>query len=179
MFYNDLFNGLMDTVIPDDTIENHKALSRKLSLLKNNEEWGYLFETQKALCDVVALKADMGVRIRKAYAEKDMEEMKKIIADIKKLTKLMEKFYVCFEKQWMKENQANGFDVQDIRVGGMIHRVKHCKEMLEKFVSGEITKIDDLETTQLDFFGNGTDYTKHEIVLDTFKRTFTANILTW
>jgi len=179
VFYNDLFTGLMDTLITDECANDHKALSRKLSLLKKDENWGYLFDTMKALCDVVALKADMGKRIRNAYGEKDMAKMKVIIGDCKKLAKLMEKFYKAYEKQWMKENKANGFDVQDIRIGGMIHRVKHCTEMLEKWTKGEIEKIEDLETTQLDYFGNGTDYEKRDVAFNFFQRNFTANVLSW
>jgi bifunctional ADP-heptose synthase (sugar kinase/adenylyltransferase) len=147
VLYNDLFNGLMDKTITDDLADEHKALSRKLSLLTKDENYGYLFETMKALCDVVALKADLGIRIRKAYDAKNIDELKLVISDCKKLKKLMEVFYDRYEKQWMTENKAVGFDVQDIRIGGMIARVAHCTKRLEKFVNGEIPNIDELENT--------------------------------
>lgn len=179
VLYNDLFNGLMDKHITDNLGDEHKALSRKLTLLRNDENWGYLFGTMKALCDVVALKADLGIRIRKAYDAKNTDELKTIISDCKKLKKLMETFYACYEKQWMKENKAVGFDVQDIRIGGMIARVAHCTKRLEKFVNGEISHIDELDNVQLDYFGNGTNYEKKDTTVNSFEKIFTANILSW
>ena len=91
----------------------------------------------------------------------------------------METFYECYEKQWMKDNKAVGFDVQDIRIGGMIARIAHCTKRLEKFVDGEIANIDELDNVQLDFFGNGTNYEKRDATVNSFKRIFTANILSW
>lgn len=179
VLFNDLFNGLMDKNITDNLADDHKALSRKLSLLRNDENWGYLFETSKALCDVVTLKANLGIRIRKAYDSRNINELKIIISDCKKLKKLMETFYECYEKQWMKENKAVGFDVQDIRIGGMIARVAHCTKRLEKFVNGEIANIDELDNVQLDYFGNGTNYEKKDVTVRSFKKIFTANILSW
>ncbi len=179
VLFNDLFNGLMDTVITDNMAMEHKKLSRKLARLKNHENWGYLFDTAKALCDVVALKADMGIRIRQAYFKKDMDALKIIISDCKKLKKLVEVFYEKFEKQWMIENKGNGFDVQDIRIGGIIARIKHCTERLEKFVNGEISKIDEIEEVPLDFFGNGTEYIKEDKEINSFQEIFTANRLSW
>lgn len=179
VLYNDLFNGLMDKHITDNLGDEHKALSRKLTLLRNDENWGYLFDTMKALCDVVALKADLGIRIRKAYDVRNTDELKIIISDCKKLKKLMETFYTCYEKQWMKENKAVGFDVQDIRIGGMIARVAHCTKRLEKFVNGEISHIDELDNLQLDYFGNGTNYEKKDTTVNSFEKIFTANILSW
>ena len=179
VLYNDLFNGLMDKTITDDLADEHKALSRKLSLLTKDENYGYLFETMKALCDVVALKADLGIRIRKAYDAKNIDELKLVISDCKKLKKLMEIFYDRYEKQWMTENKAVGFDVQDIRIGGMIARVAHCTKRLEKFVNGEIPNIDELENVQLDYFGNGTNYEKKDVAVNSFKNVFSANVLSW
>ena len=179
VFFNDLFNGLMDKNLTDDLANEHKALSRKLSLLINDENWGYLFETMKTLCDVVSLKADLGIRIRNAYAARNMDELKIIISDCKKLKKLMEKFYTSYEKQWMKDNKAVGFDVQDIRIGGTIARVAHCTNRLEKFVNGEISNIDEIDNIQLDYFGKGTNYEKKDIRLNSFKKIYTANILSW
>ena len=179
VLFNDLFNGRVDTLITDNMKSDHKVLSRKLSLLKNNKDWGYLFDTLKALCDVVALKADMGLRIRKAYNEKNIDELMLIISDCKKLKKLMEVFYDKYEHQWMIENKGNGFDVQDIRIGGMIQRVNHCIKRLQKFVNGEILAIDELDGKLLDYLGNGENYEKKDINLNSFESIYTANNLTW
>ena len=43
----------------------------------------------------------------------------------------------------------------------------------------ELGKIEDLETTQLDCFGRGTDYVKEDVTFNFFQRNYTANILSW
>lgn len=63
---------------------------------------------------------------------------------------LLEDFYVTFEKQWMLENKPHGFDVQDIRIGGLIMRVRHNKQRLSQFVRGDIERIEELEEHLLD-----------------------------
>lgn len=40
-----------------------------------------------------------------------------------------------------------------IRLGGLLHRIKHCRERLQAFYDGDIRKIEELEQEQLDFFG--------------------------
>ena len=50
----------------------------------------------------------------------------------------------------MWENKPHGFDVQDIRLGGVIMRLEHCKDRLLKYINGEIPKIEELEEPTLD-----------------------------
>lgn len=177
IFFNDLFNGLTDTLIMDNAPQEYEAFSKALAPLENNEDWGYLFKTIKALSDVLALKADLGKRIRKAYKEGDKQKLKEIVTDCKKVKDLLIIFYDAYENQWMKENKGNGFDVQDIRIGGIIVRVEHCIKRLEKYLNGDIIEIEELENTQLDYFGRGTDYVQEDIILNSFRKIFTANAL--
>lgn len=51
--------------------------------------------------------------------------------------------------------QALGFEVQDVRLGGLMRRVRHCREMLEKYAAGECSRIEELEQPLLDLKGNG------------------------
>ena len=177
IFYNDLFNQRLDSVIRDETSEEFKSLSKKLALLSNDENFGYLFNTMSKLCKVVALKANLGKKIRAAYIQKDIEGLSELIKECKKVTAAMKAFYEAYKEQWMRENKGHGFDVQDIRIGGMIARTEHCTERLNDFVNGKIDKIEELEGEILDYFGRGTDYVQEDVALCTFKSIFTANVL--
>ena len=68
------------------------------------------------------------------------------------------------------ENKTQGFDVQDIRLGGLMRRMTICKEMLEDFVAGKIDRITDLEEKQIEIIH------KKELVNE-WSRTVTANVL--
>ena len=178
LLYNDLFNARMTSLIREDTAEIYKELSRKLSLLKKDENFGYLFNTLKALCDVAAVKADLCVMVKEAYDAKDIDAIQLAVADGKKLIRLMKEFYKTFEKQWMFENKGHGFDVHDIRIGGMIVRTEHCVKRLEAFINGEIEKIEELEDPLLDYFGRD-ELIKDNVHLNSFVKIYSANIISW
>ena len=52
----------------------------------------------------------------------------------------------------MRENKPHGFDVQDIRLGGLMQRLKTCRARLERYCTGELDRLEELEEEQLDFF---------------------------
>lgn len=72
------------------------------------------------LCAVAAEKCDIGTRIRAAYDAGDKKQLKKLAKELRRIRDLVEKFYRCLRKQWMKENKPHGFDVSDVRIGGVI-----------------------------------------------------------
>ena len=58
--------------------------------------------------------------------------------------------------------KPHGFEVQDMRLGGLMQRMRHCRERLERYLKGEETTLPELEIVLLDFWGNGRtkDYDK-------------------
>lgn len=149
-FYNDCFTGLCDTLVMDDYSVCYTKQADELEKLAENTEYGVLFNSLAKLCRVLALKTNLGIRTRKAYESKDKEKIEQIIEDYNKLLLLIEDFYTAYEKQWMWENKPHGFDIQDIRIGGLIMRVRHNKQRLLQYVNGDIDRIEELEEPVLD-----------------------------
>ena len=85
---------------------------------------GYEFEFSNLynLCDAMTIKADLGQRTRKIYNSRDMEQLDGLIDDYTKFLEKLNLFYYSFRKQWYIENKPNGFEIQDIRIGGLIKR---------------------------------------------------------
>ncbi len=54
-----------------------------------------------------------------------------------------------FRAQWYKENKPHGFNVQDIRLGGLIMRMTDCRDRLNDFLSGAVGCIPELEEERL------------------------------
>lgn len=54
----------------------------------------------------------------------------------------------------MHENKAFGFEIQDIRIGGVMTRLLHCAERLDRYVDGLDERIEELEAEQLDVRGS-------------------------
>lgn len=179
LLYNDCFTGLLDSTVAGGENEQYAGCARRLGLLKKDETWGYLFAAQQALCDVLSIKAELGIRTRQVYMSKDQEALKVLICDYGKLIKKLKMFYKVYKKQWFTENKPHGFDVQDVRIGGLIMRVRSCQDRLQQLYDGEITVIEELEEKQLDFHGDGDVFRKERCAYNSWGGTITANVLSW
>ena len=70
------------------------------------------------------------------------------------------------------DNKTSGFDVQDIRIGGVIRRLGACKRRLLDYADGKIDRIEELEGDVLPY-GNE----KMSISSNNYRLIATGNIL--
>ena len=129
------------------------------------------------LCALLAVKADIGKRTRSAYRQKDAAALRALVGEYESLSALVDDFYCAFRRQWMIENKPHGFDVQDIRIGGLAYRVRHARERLLDYLDGKIPAVDELEETLLDPFGRGTDYKEEAVNFNLWKQNASANVI--
>ena len=141
MLYIDPFLGILDVSVNLDAEKYYASYAEELKKLTTNDKFGYLFNTQQKLCAVLADKYALGVKTRTAYKAGDKETLKKLVPVYEGLEQKILDFYSAFKAQWFKENKPFGFEVQDARIGGLILRVKHCKERLTAYLNGEISDI--------------------------------------
>lgn len=179
MLYNDCFFSQLDSTVCDGESEAkaYATCADKLKRIETDSQYGYLFKTLRTLCEVLAVKYDIGIRTRKAYENKDISALKNILADYDRLIPLIDAFYGAFREQWEKENKPNGFEIQDIRIGGLRLRVQHCRERLEDFVEGRISSLSELEEPILDFFGSREEFFSSPICLRNWGVNVSVNIL--
>ena len=177
LLYNDPFMGLMDSTLDGTEGEAYALCAQKLGQVPPDKTYGYLFETQKALAEVLEIKADLGDRTRKAYESKDLQVLQEIIKDYDRVVQRLEVFYRAYRRQWYIENKGFGWEVQDMRLGGLKQRICHCKEQLMAYAAGEVEKIDQLEEKRLDFEGNGENFQSKPLLYGFWDKAFTANIM--
>lgn len=177
LLYNDPFMGLMDSTLGGSEGEAFALCAKKLGEVPLDHPWAYLFETQKALSEVLAVKANLGTRTHNAYFAKDSAALKAVIAEYDVLEEKLAIFYEAYRKQWYSENKGPGFEVQDIRIGGLKQRIRHCKEMLIDYENGILDRIDELEEQLLDFEGNGKSFCKKHVIFKPWSEISTANVL--
>ncbi len=65
----------------------------------------------------------------------------------------IETFYALYEEAWSAEKKPQGFDVQDVRLGGLILRMKHLNKRLIGYLEGKETSLPELEEELLLPFG--------------------------
>ena len=175
LLYQDCFLGLIDRNVAPGSDEQYGGCAARLAPYTRNRAWGYLFSTQKALCEVLYLKAELGVRTQRVYAAGDHNALGLLLIDYQETEKKLKHFYNMLKRQWRRENKPHGFDVQDIRLGGLIWRVRSCKERLQALYDGRIDCIEELEESRLELLGRGDTAGESSICYNSWKLTVTAN----
>ena len=146
--YNDVFLGVFDFFMKDGDSEKYKAIAEKLKAAKLNAgRLDYVYETLYRLAKVLEYKTLLGVKTRKLYQSGDKKALKKLAkSEYTKTIKLLESFYEAFKAQWYKESKGFGFEVQTIRIGGLMTRLADCKQMLLDYSAGKVASIPELES---------------------------------
>lgn len=159
IIYTDPLCGIFDKrIIPNIAFDYYSNVMKILKKGCKNEEYGYLFKFERSLCDLLRYRFELGIKTRKAYKENDKNELRRIIEeDYKIILKKFDLFYQDFKQAWYKEKKTFGFEVQDVRIGGAIQRLKHTKEIINDYLNGKLEKIDELEQEILEPFGTDGD----------------------
>lgn len=157
--YNDCFLGKLNLNVSLTDAEYYKDLSLKLKEVSGRMgRYGYLFETSSKLCSVLEIKSIIGIRTKNAYQQKDIKELKSILLDYEDMIERTEDYYYAFREQWYKENKPHGFDISDVRLGGLIMRMKNCRDRLRGYLKGKIDAIPELEEKDLPYISEGHRY---------------------
>lgn len=176
MLYADCFLGQFDNRVAPGQAESYAVCAQKLEKWTDHPRFGMYFQTMQALCRVMQIKFDLGVRTRKAYLEQDRPAMKKLVEDYRLCKERVEDFYRIYRKQWLTENKPFGFEVQDQRLGGLSHRIEHCAQRLQDHLDGKLAHIEELEAPVLDIFGQS-DVCGKAVEYNSWSRTVSANIV--
>lgn len=154
MFYNDCLTGVFDTATEVGYENNYDVYAHKLRrAIANKPKYAYVYKARLAYVEVMRIKYAIGVKTRQAYLSGDGQSLKALSDEYSKLIIKLNAFYKAFKRQWEEEKKPFGFEVQDARIGGLIFRVKTCKEKIDDYLSGKIKRIEELETELLDWDG--------------------------
>ena len=156
LLYNDLFLGYCDRAVAQEKKIPYAQYAVDLKkVAKRAGDFDYIFDTQSKLCNALAIKATLGVRARLAYQSQDKKQLIAIVKDCDELVDRLEVFLSAFRNLWHRENKPHGWEVQDIRLGGLIQRVKTCTLKLREYLKDKTgtLKIEELEEVLLPFTG--------------------------
>ncbi len=180
MMFCDPFLGRYDSTVFDDCREGKAwaELAEKFKIAEQRtKNYRYIFSTYVKLCEVMEIKHNLGCRTRKAYLEKDLDGLKKIIKDFETLEQRVVSFADVLQELWLTENKQQGFEIQDVRLGGLIQRLKTCRKRLESFLAGKIENISELEEKVVDYIDGSDNFTKHIFDNSQYILNVTTNVL--
>lgn len=102
------------------------------------------------LADVLSMKAGMGNRLCAAYKEEDRETIQKIAEEeIPSCIEKVKEYKRCREAVWDKESKIYGFEVLDIRIGGLLARMESAQKRLLAYACGKLERLPELEEERL------------------------------
>ncbi len=151
LLYNDPLTGLLDKQISEmDTASYYKNVSAVLSDAgKDSGTFEIAFDVIKKLSSLLENKADFGVRLKKAYDANDTKSLAALAIECDIITEKLNALRESHRIAWMEYNKPFGWDVHDIRYGGLIMRFETTKTRILAFLAGEIDKIEELEEERL------------------------------
>lgn len=154
MLYDDPFMNIYAHTAPDR--QDLSGYAKRLSDYAQTSGYRELFGAMAAYADLMSIKYGLGKKTRALYEARDSEGLNKLLAEYDLAIAKLEVFIDKYEALWRGENKAFGWEVQTIRLGGLLLRLKNCKGRLKKFLAtGE--KIEELEEEPLDIYGRGVD----------------------
>lgn len=120
--------------------------------IPSNPQWDFIFEVPMRLSDVLSIKATIGLKLRQAYEVDNQEELQSIIEtllpDLKVKIGLLR---VAHRKQWYRTYKSFGWEVLDIRYGGLLARIDSTTDRVKDYLDGHIDRIEELEHERLPF----------------------------
>jgi len=152
-FYNDFLLGLMDYHVPHNAGEHYgKLLIQFERLSERNSQFSYLFKGYEKLCLVLKNKSTYGNRLYTAYHENNRATLYHMMGELHVIKRHLKEFHKCLRDRWYRENKTFGFEVMDVRIGGLMTRADTVADMLRDYLEGKIEQISELEEEKLSYW---------------------------
>lgn len=151
LLYQDSLIGLYDENVRGLSLgEHYQQLVPVLEKAKQeNPAWEALFDFYEQLARVLADKAEIGLKILAAYQNNDYEQMKSILLTLDRIKKNVDLLRKKHRDIWFVAYKPFGWEVIDIRYGGVMTRMDSAKYRIQEWLEGRILRIEELEEKRL------------------------------
>ena len=148
LLYGDPLLGFADRHAAGlNTAAYYQKVLAELSPL--GEDYAPAFQTVYALTDLLIHKADFGLRLTDAYRKKDRAALSALGEECDTVIEKLDTLRREHRAAWMKYNKPFGWEVHDIRYGGLLSRFETAKMRIEDYLAGRIAAIEELEEERL------------------------------
>jgi hypothetical protein len=168
-FYNDILERTLDCHVDENTAHFYADRAKELLALSDAPNFGYIYDTLGKLCRVLSVKVDMGWRLHNAYKAGDKEALRRIAeCEIPDTVKEIKSFLEAFRRQWLIENKSFGLLTHEKRIGGVIERLNSVAWQIGQYLSGNLEKLEELESDPLPYSFGSRPYRKHVLYRSLF-----------
>ena len=152
LLWQDVLLGVFDKHIEGQAVGDfYKELAGSWKDTRDaNQALDYLFDVPEKLAAVLALKGDVGVKLKRAYDAKDKTEMDRIANQVlPEISVRVDALREAHRKQWLQINKPFGWEVVDIRYGGLKNRLDTATKRVNDYLAGRIHAVEELEQERL------------------------------
>ena len=157
LMWQDILSGLADHNFDGLPLNAHyEALASSLAQrCPSCGEYASFFAMNRELCRVLSRKAEAGLRLRRAYLNKDEETLKDYASRL--LPELRERVIALknsHREHWFSLYLPLGWDIYDMRYGALLARIDSAVWELERYLDGELPSLPELEEPRLPYNGD-------------------------
>ncbi|MGG1634251.1 beta-N-acetylhexosaminidase [Paenibacillus sp. FSL K6-3182] len=152
LLYQDVLLGMFDKQIEGLDLDSHYAnLELQIHNKRDkNAALDYLFEMPEKLCTVLKLKSEIGITLKQAYDSKDDDKLRHLaMNELTAIAEAVRELRIAHRSQWLRMFKPFGWEVIDIRYGGVISRLDTASVRIMDYVEGRIARIEELEQERL------------------------------
>ncbi len=143
--YNDPLIGLADVHIKDCFAQEYADKADALARVPQNQ-FSYLINTAEALCRLLALKTTLSIDIRRAYTDGDRDALAALADErIPAVIEALDRYHDAARDEWYRDNKMFGFEVVELRLGGIRQRLYTAQYTLHQYLDGKISRIESLD----------------------------------
>ncbi|GGA66634.1 beta-N-acetylhexosaminidase [Ornithinibacillus halotolerans] len=180
LLWQDPLIGLYDENIKGLELNSHyQNLISQLDTVQqqSSNEWSEMFAFYQQLAVVLSSKAELGIQIKHAYDNKEKGVLNQLVKQITLLRDNVNTLRKSHRTLWFNMYKAFGWEVLEIRYGGLIARLETTEYRLQEWLVGKVTRIEELEEERLPFEG---PYPMPKVSLgrNIYRRIVTASNLT-
>lgn len=151
LLYNDPMLGMVDKHLEGmDLAAYYRHVSAQLAPLAN--KMGMFSDACLVilrLSELLEHKADFSMRLREAYLSRDYETLEKLNAECKVIIERIQALRKAHRDAWLQDNKALGWEVHDIRYGGLLSRFDTVQFQLDMYLDGFYDCLEELEEEPL------------------------------
>ncbi|MCY0878176.1 MAG: beta-N-acetylhexosaminidase [Firmicutes bacterium] len=154
LLWQDPLLGFLDAHVQGLPLREHFLwLEGRLgSHQSQNGPLGTIFAVPTALAHVLALKSDLGVRLKAAYDADDRPALTQLVEDdLPELRRRVLALRAAHRSQWYATYKAFGWEVLDMRYGTLLARLDSAVDRIQAYLDHRVARLEELEAPRLPF----------------------------
>lgn len=150
LFWQDIMEGLYDSHLYKKPMSKHYSVCAEMMKKYSGSSWDYLYDFAYKVFDYLAVKTLIAENLVPAYRNGEREKLAeisgKLLPLLKNKTELVHKAH---KEMWFSNYKILGWSNMDIRYAGMAARCDTAKELIDLYLEGKVSSIEELEQQRL------------------------------